>query len=274
MTPGDPAVAVTPPPEGCWVALACDFRVETLPPNRPGATPPVVRTASALDVIAIEPGDAPGRWTIRTIAFEPGPVAVPRLAVEIVEASGRRRLADTSSQSVTVQQRTWPDEAALAGLERLAPLANPLWWPSVLAASFALGALGLCATRVARRSGTWLDRVVEPLRLRRAAARLLRHATTGDARRVYDRIVGAMRLVLECRAGHPVTAFTATELATLTGRLDFLPADRQRLADLLTKSDAVRFGRRVPPAAEVAADLAVARRLVTSSHLVRRRSRT
>jgi hypothetical protein len=271
---GNRAVAVTAPPDGCWVALACDLRVETLPPNLPGPTPPVVRTASALDVIAIEPGDAPGRWTIRTIAFEPGTAALPRLAVEIVDASGRRRFADTAAQSVTVQQRSWPDDAALAGLERLAPLANPLWWPSVLAASFALGTLGLCASRLAHRGGAWFDRVVEPWRLRFAAARLLRRVTAGDGRRVYDRIVVAMRLVLALRAGRSLSAFTANELMTLTGRLDLVPADRRRLAGLLTKSDAVRFGRRVPPAAVVAADLAVARRLVTSSRLVRRPART
>lgn len=270
MTVDCPAVAVSAPPGGCWVALACDLRVETLPPNRPGEAPPVIRSAESLDVLAIAPGDAAGRWTVRTIAFESGSLPLPRLAVEIIDASGRRRLADTPAQVITVQQRAWPAGTDLAGLERLAPLANPLWWPSVIAASFALGTLGLYASRWARRGGAWIDRVVEPMRLRRAAGRLLGRGRHDDAARTYHRIVTAVRLALAYRAGRSLAALTANELATVAGRLDLPPEDHHRLGALLTKSDAVRFGRQVPPVEEVAADLAAARAVVTSRHVVRR----
>lgn len=272
MTAPQPVVAtLEPPPGGCEVAQSCALRVSVDPPFRLGAAPPVVRRHSSLEMLGVIAGPDAGGWTARAIAFAPGELPLPVLAVEIVDEHGARTLVETSARTVTVATRALPSGATLAGLERLAVTATPQWWGAVLLASLVLGTAALLVSTSARRVTAALDELLAPMRVRRAATRRLRLAARqAGALQAYDAIVAALRLVLGYRGGRPVDALTAAELVAVVSHADLAVAERERLTGLLVRSDAVRFGGHRPSVPEVGADLGLARALVRSRRLVRR----
>lgn len=268
-----PAAIVTLelPPDGCHVALSCELRVVAAPPFRHGLTTPVVRRPSTLEVLAITADGTTGAWTVRAIAFTAGEATLPVLAVEVIDGNGTRTLVETTAGPIAVTGRALSADATLAGLEQLAARTTPAWWGAVLGASLLIGTALLLARLALGRLGGAIDRAWAPLRVRRAATRLLRlRSQPAGVQHAYGAIVAAVRLALGFRVGQQVDALTAAELAAFAGRCDLAARERDHLAALLLKTDAVRFGGHLPAASEIAADLGRARALVGSRRFVRR----
>lgn len=220
---------------------------------------------------AQEGGTRAREWHLTLVAFEPGPVDLPGLAIRVVDAAGSARVVHASPVRLDVVLVAAPTDAALR------PDAAPFEpGPDVrVAAGVALGlaltiALGLAAWRAWQRRATRRPPPPPPVSAEAAIAAI--RALAAEPARTPDATLVAYRGVSDALRGYlglpldvPAIALTSTEILSAIDRVrrrgreraagapDALAAvdptavDRhERTRGLLVHVDEVKFGGRRP----------------------------
>jgi hypothetical protein len=270
--PADSAIAGVQAPAACEIAARCEVVVAVAcPAGTICALEPPGRL-EGFEVLQVAEAPAPSgsrAWCLTLIAFEPGSVTVPPVAVRVVrDRDGATSIAFTPVATIDVRMPPGEEDDELR--DAAAPIdPGPDWrvvtaWAAGLVVALALLTLGRRfwmrprPTRARAAAVLTLDQVVDRIRALEGAP----VASPEEALALYRRLSDVLRSFASFALDVPAEALTSHELVQVIRATPHATTIAPKGRALLEGIDRVKFGGERPVATARAAAIASAVDLV------------
>jgi len=234
-----------------------------------------IRSVSELKVELAADGSVISSQTIDVTLWAPGSYETPELIVSVVDEDGVQRDIIVQPQTLQVKSVLMDGDNELRDIKPQATLPLPPLWPWIVGGLLALAVITiLVQTLRRRRQGVGLELPESTPDLRPAYLIALEELTRiegldlpsqGLFKTHYTLVTDALRQYLEGAYQVPAMDRTTAEIRHALGRVEFRPAEKKEIVDLLREADLVKFARVVPELGLARQYPAKAKRLVEAT---------
>lgn len=242
----------------------------------PGAAswgPVELRAVGPVALTATADGREATTWTVQIVAWTPGSLALPPLALQLADPAGRLTPLTAEAPPLAVAPVLAADETALRDLRPQAELPIPAVWPRYLALGLPIAAAALLLWRRRPRPAPVALRQPtdprSPHAIALAALDALIASPQTDPALTVQQAADVLRRYLEAAWGLPAAVSTTAETAQALRSAALLsPALQKQFVAFLRSADLVKFARLVPDREATATALATARQIVETAAAV------